>query len=837
MIALQPPPPVAAPVTTERPQARGKFLFAGGDKLLVRGVTYGAFRPRANGEEYPEPAVVDQDFGAMAANGVNAVRTYTVPPRWLLDAALRHGLRVMVGLAAELYVGYLADRAGAPDVAGLVREKVAACAGHPALLCYAVGNEIPSGIVRWHGRRRVEQFLESLCRAAKAADPGALVTYVNYPSTEYLRLPLLDLVCFNVYLESRERLEAYLARLQNLAGDRPLILAEIGLDSRRHGEEAQAAALDWQVRAAFAGGCAGAFVYAWTDEWYTSGADVLDWDFGLTTRDRRPKPALAAVRRAFAELPFPPDLPWPMISVLVCSYNGARTIGDCLAGLAQLRYPRYEVIVVDDGSTDATAAIAREHGVRLISTPNRGLSAARNAALAAASGEIVAYLDDDARPDPDWLTYLAAGYLASAHAAMGGPNIPPPGDGPIADCVANAPGRPLHVLLSDREAEHLPGVNLSARKACLEAVGGFDPRFRVAGDDVDLCWRLRDRGWTIGFHPAAAVWHHSRNSLRTYWRQQVGYGKAEALLERKWPARFNAAGHLPWRGRVYARGLPRALASRGGRVYGGVWGSAPFQSLYEPAADGWRALPLLPEWYLIIAGLAGLALLGLSWPPLLLAVPLLLLAIAALVATAATGAAAAAFPTPPAGRGDEIRLRALTLALHLGQPLARLWGRLRHGLSPWRRRGPRALLLPRRRTVAVWTERWRDRDDRLRALRDELLAGGAVVRVGGDFDPWDLEIRGGLLGAARTLLAIEEHGQGRQLVRFRWWPMIATRPLLGAVVLALLAAFAAADGAGIAATALAVGAAAIATRATWEAGMAVAAVRRGLPAAGLEGRR
>jgi len=162
------------------------------------------------------------------------------------------------------------------------------------------------------------------------------------------------------------------------------------------------------VRTAFAAGCAGVVVFAWTDEWYRQGHDVEAWAFGLTHADRSPKPALDAVRKAFAELPFPPSLPWPRISVVVCTYNGARTIRDCLEGLERVAYPDYEVIVVDDGSTDATAAIARQYDCRLIRTENRGLASARNTGLDAATGEIVAYIDDDAYPDPHWLTYLAA---------------------------------------------------------------------------------------------------------------------------------------------------------------------------------------------------------------------------------------------------------------------------------------------------------------------------------------------------------------------------------------------------------------------------------------------
>src|SRR5439155_12924052 len=193
----------------------------------------------------------------------------------------------------------------------------------------------------------------------------------------------------------------------------------------------------------------------------------------------------------------------------------------------------FEVIVVDDGSTDDLARIVEPYDVSYIRTANHGLSSARNTGLAAATGDIVAYLDDDAWPDPQWLRYLAATFLSSSHAGVGGPNLPPPGDGPIAQCVARSPGGPIHVLTGDREAEHIPGCNMAFRRACLEAIGGFDAQFRVAGDDVDLCWRLQQQGWTLGFNPAAMVWHHRRNSVAAYWKQQVGYGRAEALLERK----------------------------------------------------------------------------------------------------------------------------------------------------------------------------------------------------------------------------------------------------------------------------------------------------------------
>jgi hypothetical protein len=142
-------------------------------------------------------------------------------------------------------------------------------------------------------------------------------------------------VCFNVYLEDQGRLSAYLTRLQNLAGDLPVVMAEIGLDSRRNGEEGQAEVLEWQVRTAFAAGCAGAIVFAWTDEWHRGGQDIEDWAFGLTTRERPPKPALAAVGEASPRIPLPPGVSGPSAPSWSASLQRRPTLRDCLEGLAE----------------------------------------------------------------------------------------------------------------------------------------------------------------------------------------------------------------------------------------------------------------------------------------------------------------------------------------------------------------------------------------------------------------------------------------------------------------------------------------------------------------------
>ena len=715
-----------------RPRVDGKFLAVGDTRLWIRGATYGTFAPDEHGVRFGSREQVRRDFAAMAEHGFNVVRTYTAPPVWLLDEAERNGLYVMAGLAWEQHIAFLDERGRVAAIEASVREQAAACAGHLALLCFAVGNEIPTPIVRWHGRRRVERLIERLCEGVREQDPSALLTYVNYPSTEYLRLPFLDFLSFNVYLDAAEKVDAYLARLQNLAGEKPLLLAEVGVDSRSQSRAEQAKQLASQLEVAARAGAAGACVFAWTDEWHRGDDRVLDWDFGLTTRTRDPKPSLRAVGETFRRS-YPPPCGSELVSVIVCTHNGARTLRRCLEGIAELRYPRYEVIVVDDGSTDESAAIAAEFDVRVVSVEPRGLSAARNVGLAAARGEIVAYLDDDAWPDPDWLRFLVLAFRTSDHAAIGGPNLPPADDGRVAACVANSPGGPTHVLLSDSEAEHIPGCNMAYRRAALEHIGGFDPQFVTAGD--------------------------------AYWRQQVGYGRAEALLERKWPERHNRRGHPTWVGNLYDRASRRIL--RPVRIYHGVWGTGAFQPEESPQPTAVATLVTSPDWYLVLTTLVGASLLTPLLPSL---VWLALFTLAASTVTffyAAVGGWRAEFPTSRDLRG---RLVALTALLHLIQPAARLVGRISKGLAPWRRNPGVGIVFPLRRRRSRWHEAWLHPQERVRSIEEGVKrAGGRVVR-GGPYDRWDLELLGGIAGAARLLVVVEEHGRGRQLVRCRVWP-------------------------------------------------------------------
>jgi GT2 family glycosyltransferase len=815
------------------PRVDGKFLHVDNRRFLVKGVAYGTFAPNGEGGQFPSSARIAQDFSLMAAAGVNTVRTYTVPPFGVLDRAIEHGLRVIVGLEWPQHIPFLDD----PQLVRQIRRGAAATvrrlASHPATLLFAVGNEIPPGVVRWHGRRRIDRFLRELYEEIKTAAPEGLLTYVNFPPTEHLDLDCFDVCAFNVYLHREPDLRAYLARLQHIAGRKPLLLAEAGCDSVREGLDGQARITAMHLRAAFTEGACGAVAYSWTDEWWRGGLPVNDWAFGLVDEARHPKPALAAVRKIFAEAPFPADdrAGWPKVSVVVCAHNAADTICDCLTSLAGLTYPSVEVIVVNDGSRDATGSIARQHaglhpggpppadretsagwvavagdrdmgkravgapGVRVIDVPKGGLSAARNVGLAAATGEIVAYTDADVRVDADWLTYLVQPMLASDVAGAGGPNVAPHDDPWVAQCVARAPGGPTHVMLDDRIAEHVPGCNMAFRRDALLSIDGFNPVYLRAGDDVDICWRLQAKGFRVGFAPSALVWHHHRGSVAAFWRQQVGYGEAETWLDAHHPEKF-LGGRMLWHGRIYSP-LPFLRSAAGRRVNTGVWGTAAFPSIYSTQTHRWLFLPHSPVWMaaslvLLVAGVVGeLMETDASW----------LLVAAGLLGWMTTSARCAMFAwwsdlsgLPAIGRwsrGQSRHLyRALIAWLHLVQPVARFRGNLR-GLSlsqgvasqhvtrhPWKTpvpavrdaRAAARLLTGGRTERSFWSESHTSHTTLLTELVGVLRAARPAPLVHVD-EGWrpdrDLSLTIGRWGWLHVQTLVEDHERGSCLFRAR----------------------------------------------------------------------
>lgn len=775
---IQKPPPNAPAVLRD-----GKFLRVGRSRFYIRGVTYGTFRLNEQGEPYPPLDVLQDDFYRMREAGINTVRLYTPPSDRIADAAAKAGLFLVPDICWGPRRCELDDRERMRFMQEWIHGHARRLAGHPAILMYSLGNEIPPLVVRWYGRKRIEQFLRHLFDTAKAESPNTLVTYVNHPPTEYLELPFLDVLSYNIYLEREAEFRAYVDRLQIQAGDRPLFLAELGLDSRGHGEGEQAKFLNWQLRAVFEKGLCGAAVYSWTDEWQIFGSAIEGWAFGLTEPDRQPKLALSTVREVYhlKHNQLRPGLK-PQVSVIVCAHNASATIEECLRSLSRLSYPNYEIIVVDDGSTDGTGPMSANYGAKLIRIERGGLSCARNTGIKAARGSVVAFIDADAYADPDWLTFAVASLEEHDAEAVGGPNLSPPTDGFVAQCVDHAPGNPTHVLLDDVRAEHIPGCNMLFRKSALEEIGLFDVTHRAAGDDVDVCWKLLARRRTIAFSPSAVVWHHRRGTVTGFLKQQRGYGFAEAHLHNRNPGHYNAFGYAVWRGKIYDNTtqalngleLPMFLRSR---IYQGQFCSAPFQSLYEPYQMWWFQIFTTIEWM----GLAGAMLTSSAlasrfsiWAAAGLGLVAVLMWAAAFAAAGLAGKKAA---RAPKWRGTERKkVIALVACLHLMQPFARAWGRL-HGW--WLLRNERLEHPATNHLHGSLTQR----DCWLRRLEEQLRACGWLARANGAWEDFDLIVEGpGPVRLKLDSVYEEDLERARHYVRYRvtakWKPSYLFKGLL-----------------------------------------------------------
>ena len=771
-------------------RAVAKFFFEGDRKFFVKGVTYGPFKPDAEGHYLGPRDQVERDLVQMREAGFNIVRIYHVPPAWFLECCAAAGMRVLITLPWAKHVEFL-TRKTRNEIVAMVRTAVATHRGHPAIFGYLVGNEISSTMVRWLGVRRVTEFVELLIRVGRETDPNVLYSYASYPPTEFLLPQNSDFSCFNVYLHNQRDFERYLLRLQNLSEDRPLILGEFGMDTIRHTEDEQAEMLGWHVDSVVKCGLAGTIFFTWTDEWFTGDQEITDWAFGLVTRAREPKKAFLSLRdklgRDNAALPHRPLPSLPFVSVIVCSYNGAKTLAQCLESLGQLDYPNYEVILVDDGSTDDTSEIAaRFPDVRYFHQTNHGLSHARNHGAAVAKGEIFAYTDSDCMADPDWLYYLLSTLLSGDYAGVGGPNVSPPARNWVQACVAAAPGGPSHVLLTDTVAEHIPGCNMAWYRWAFESIGGFDPEYHKAGDDVDFCWRVQQAGHEIAFSPTALVWHYRRFTLRAFRKQQEGYGEAESMLRFKHLIFFGPTGTAKWRGQIY--GTPRfSWFINRPIIYHGIFGEGLFQSIYPtPQSDVAGYLSSI-EWFALTVFLFGLGI----FLPALRIVPYLMFGGTLCVAMSYM------LHARIEPKFDTIPARLLVTFLAFAQPLVRGWSRYFTWLHF--KRTPRKVISTHEhmpagvefsgslRRRSYWSEDGKDRHHLLGSIFTLLNEEDWRYSTDTGWNEWDIQIYGNFWWSVVLQTVTEYHGGPKCLTRAGLsYRLVTTTVIINLVVLSLL---------------------------------------------------
>jgi hypothetical protein len=309
-------------------------------------------------------------------------------------------------------------------------------------------------------------------------------------------------------------------------------------------------------------------------------------------------------------------------------------------------------------------------------------------------------------------------------------------------------------------------------KWALDEISGFDPIYRKAGDDVDVCWRLQQRGYKIGFSSAGFVWHYRRATVNAYLKQQRGYGEAEALLVRKHPEYFNDIGSSIWRGRIYTT-AKIGVVTRAPIIYHGVFGSAFFQSIYAPSPSMLLMLMTSLEWHVLVTlplltlGVAGA---GVKFPLLL---PLGLASCLASLGLCVVAGKQAEIPKAK----RTFWSRPLVAWLFLVQPIVRGWARYSERLmleqTPLSAHETLDTLdLKRRRDdrfelAGYWADYPMDRMEFLGAILRELDKQGWQNKTDNGWSEFDVEIYGSRWCHLRLITATEHHQGGKCLVRCR----------------------------------------------------------------------
>jgi GT2 family glycosyltransferase len=236
--------------------------------------------------------------------------------------------------------------------------------------------------------------------------------------------------------------------------------------------------------------------------------------------------------------------------------DGAETLPPLLESLNRqtLDRDRYEVIVVDNASRDATGDVARSHGATVVDEPKPSRAGARNTGVLAARAGLIAYTDADCVADPGWLETLVEGL--DRHDMVAGP----------VRVTTGEPPNPVERFeaLWRFEQEHwvrdgwAATANLGIRRSVHDAIGGFDVAYRHIGEDADYCLRARTAGFELGYAPEAVVGHYAETALGPMLRRAFFHGYSVNQINRRL-----GVGYRAWRHPELVLRGDRALASLG----------------------------------------------------------------------------------------------------------------------------------------------------------------------------------------------------------------------------------------------------------------------------------
>ena len=230
----------------------------------------------------------------------------------------------------------------------------------------------------------------------------------------------------------------------------------------------------------------------------------------------------------------------PLVSIIVPAYNSESTIAGCIESLLKLTYPRKEILVIDDGSTDATPSILEQYSrINILRTKNQGPSRARNLGIRKAKGDFIAFTDADCIAAPDWLEELFKGFKDPRVAGVGGDQVSPADETPFGRNVQSF--MKTVGLVSDymkthekiTRTRHNPTCNVMYRRDVLVEAGLFDEKL-WPGEDVDIDLKITRLGYSLYYNPDAVVRHYRPKNLSSFSRMMRRYGWAQAYLVQKY---------------------------------------------------------------------------------------------------------------------------------------------------------------------------------------------------------------------------------------------------------------------------------------------------------------
>lgn len=228
----------------------------------------------------------------------------------------------------------------------------------------------------------------------------------------------------------------------------------------------------------------------------------------------------------------------PTCSVIVPTYDRARQLAACLRGISHLDYPAdlLQVLVVDDGSPTPVEVTwtnpAPDVAVEIVRQKQAGPASARNTGAKRAHGELLAFIDDDCVPRPDWLRRLAERYRAGAEGGVGGHTINALGSNVWSTVAQLVIDVGYHQCVDHPQRVWFTTNNLAVAATGFQAVGGFDPSYRTS-EDREFCSRWSASGRRLEYEPRAVVEHAHELGPTTFWKLHFKYGRGAFQFHRE----------------------------------------------------------------------------------------------------------------------------------------------------------------------------------------------------------------------------------------------------------------------------------------------------------------